>query len=234
MAAADGIGNQVHTLALGQALDYLAPVVIAIVDRVVQAAFLQKSVFAGAGGTVNRGADMGGNINGRQSDTAARVMNQHGFVGLESAHGHQQLPGSEVVDRNGGGLFEGKAGGLGKDPADGSDDAIGLTAEVGQGCHFLSDPATVIGAAHRIHHASHFVSHGAGQGRRIRIQSLTCHDVGKIEPGGLYPDAYFPGAGCGILCFLDLEYFRGSGTGDDDPFHGCPASSVCSISRKTI
>src|SRR6266478_4879371 len=102
MPPANGVDNQFDSAPAGHFLQNGEPVLIAIVDCVVQAALLQKSVFSRTCGSVGRGSKPLRNVERSQSYASARVMNQYRFTRLETAHYRDQRIRREVVDRNGG------------------------------------------------------------------------------------------------------------------------------------
>src|SRR5260370_22864313 len=80
-AAANGMDDQFHASSVCQTGQFRRPVLAAVVDRFVQAAFLEECVLAAAGGTEDPRTDMTRDVNGSETDAAARVVDQHRFVG---------------------------------------------------------------------------------------------------------------------------------------------------------
>src|SRR5262245_60429497 len=115
MMSADRIGNELDSFSAGQSLEFDRPVSGAIVDGLMQPSFFKEGMFAAARRSEDGGADMACDVDGRQSHPATGVVDEDGLIRLQTAHDHQQLPGSKVVYGNGHGLFVRKRSRLLKD-----------------------------------------------------------------------------------------------------------------------
>src|SRR5207237_896005 len=78
--AAQRIDCQLYALTVCKFNQDRQPILIAIVDCVIETALLQKLMFGGTGRTVSRRADVFRNVQSRESDAAAGVVNQHSFA----------------------------------------------------------------------------------------------------------------------------------------------------------
>ncbi|MDR3418280.1 MAG: hypothetical protein P4L83_19065 [Nevskia sp.] len=185
----------------------------------MQAARFQEPVLAGAGGADDGGADVARDVDRRQPDAAAGVVDQHGLVPGQGAHHHQQLPGREVIDRDRRRLLMAQAGRLAEYLLLGHHHRVGVAAETRQCEYLLALPVGRRTGAGRIDHAGHLVADHAGQPGCIRVEPLAGQDVGEIDAAGAHPDPHFAFPRQRIRRFAQLQPVGTADTGDEDLFH---------------
>ena len=82
MVAADGIDDERDASPFGQPGEFKCPVAGAVIDRLMQAAFLEEGMFAAAGRSEDPGAEMACDVNGGKPDPSTSVVNQDRFIRL--------------------------------------------------------------------------------------------------------------------------------------------------------
>src|SRR5689334_9586712 len=80
------VDYEIDAATIGQFLQLRQPVLLAIVDRMVQSAFRQKLVLARTRGTKRLGADLLRDVECRQSNSSAGVVDQHRLTGVQRTH----------------------------------------------------------------------------------------------------------------------------------------------------
>ena len=106
MAAAYGIDHQLDAMTVCHFLQDRQPVLVAIVDRMIQSALSQELMLGRTCRAIGYGIQSLRNIERSQTDSTAGIVNQHGFTRLQRTHHRKQRIGSQVVDRNRGALFK--------------------------------------------------------------------------------------------------------------------------------
>jgi hypothetical protein len=88
---------------------------------------------------------------------------------------------------------------------------VGLAAEARKRHDAIFHCQLANAAANGVNFTRAFVAHDRRQGRCVGIQSLSSHDVRKVEPSGSYADAYLVRCRLGIRALPDFERFRAAG-----------------------
>jgi hypothetical protein len=125
-------------------------------------------------------------------------VNQHGLVGRQRAHRHEQLPGGEIVHRNCGALLVRKRRGFLEHLPLGHHDDVGIAAEACQSKNLLAQPVLARARTDGVDGSGDFIADDARDFWCIRIQALASEDVGEIDSACAHPDANFILSGCGI------------------------------------
>ena len=192
-------------------------------------------MLAGAGGAVDRRADVARDVDRGQPDSSAGVVDQHGLAGLQRTHDHEQLPRGEIAHRNRSGLLVRERGGLLEDPRRRHRDDVGVASEAGQSDDIRSDQGLVDPAAHVVHHARHFIADDRRKLRGVGIEALARQDVGEVDAARLDANPHLPRLRRGVGCFAHLQLLRATMTDDDDLLHGpslpFPRQSECGALR---
>ncbi len=118
---------------------------------------------------VSRGANVLCDVQRGETHAATGVMNQHGFVFLQSAHGNQECPGRQIIHRNRSAHFKAKLFRLFKYLRYRNGHKFSLPAETGQADHRFASPALVNSLAGGFDHAGNLITHHARLRRSIRI-----------------------------------------------------------------
>ena len=220
------IDDQLDTATVGEPADFPRPVAAAVIDRLLHPAFLQERVLGGARRAEDAGADVDGDVDRRQTNSASRVMDQHRLIGRQGPHHHQQLPRRQIVHRQGCCLLMGQRGRLSEYLPLSDDHGIGITTEASHREHFTSDPVGTRARTGGIDNAAHLVAHHARRLGCIRIKALAGQHVGEVDPGSPYPDAHLADPWCRIRSFTNPQLIRAAITGDDDLTHRAPPAAM--------
>ena len=181
---------------------------------------MRKACLRGAGGAVDRRADVAGDVDRGEPDPAAGVVDQHGLAGLQRTHDHEQLPRGEIAHRNRRGLLVRERGGLLEDLRRRHRDDVRVAAEAGQSDDLRADQGLVDPAAHRVHHARHFIADDGRKLGGVGIETLARQDVGEVDAARLDANPHLPRLRRGVGCFAHLQLLRAPMTDDDDLLHG--------------
>ena len=171
----------------------------------IQAARFQKFVLGSAGCSVSRRADMFRDIQSSQADTATGIVNQHGFVLLQSAHRNQQRPGCQVIHRNCRALFEGDRVRLCKDLRDRRDHQLSLSTKARHCDDRVADEIPIASVADCFNRARDFITHHARLRRAVGVQALARENVGKVQAGGFDAHQYLSVTRNRVGTLLDLQ-----------------------------
>src|SRR5882672_3691848 len=115
MTAADWIDHQLNTAAVSKFLQDGKPVLVAIIDRMIETTLAQEPVLPRTRRPISGRANLLGDVERGKADATAGIVNQNRFIRLERTHHVKQRIGSQVVDRNRRRLFESQRLGLFKD-----------------------------------------------------------------------------------------------------------------------
>ncbi len=163
------IDHEIHTAAVGQFLQLRQPILLAIVDRMVQSAFCQKLVLARTRRSKRLGADLLRDVECRKSNASAGVVDQHRLTSVQRTHHHEQRISSQVVHRNRGRLFKRQLVRLLKHLRRFHHDHFRLTAKASHGHDRLAGERTVHILAGSFDHTANLVTHHARLRRRVGI-----------------------------------------------------------------
>ena len=197
-------------------------------------------MLAGAGGAVDRRADVTRDVDRGQSDPSTGVVDQHGLARLERAHDDEQLPRGEIRHRKRGSLFVREPGRLLEDLRHRHRDDVRIASEVSESDDILADHGVVDPGAHRVRQPRDFIADHGGKRRRIGIQTLTGQDVGEVDAARLDANPHLPRPRLRVGSLPYLELLRPAMTDDDDLLHDdLPANSarrarpapMCSFNR---
>src|SRR6185295_2710113 len=106
VAAADGIDDQINTATVSELLQDRQPILVAIVDSVIQSAFAQELMLSWTRRSVSCRADLPGDVDGCQADTATGIVNKNGVAGVQRTHHVKQRVSGQVINGNGRRQFE--------------------------------------------------------------------------------------------------------------------------------
>src|SRR2546423_5019419 len=227
VAATERVEDEVDALAAGQVQDPGDVVLGAVVDR-VRAALLPENVVLGGGcGTEGHHPRYrAAQLQHRDADTAGGHVHEDPLTGAHVRHAEQHVEGGEVVDRDGGRLGEAQRFGQFDDLGGRGAHQFGVAAEAHQGDYPPTHGVTVQAGADGGHHARHLVAHHAGRFPRVGVEPLPRHDLGEVEPGGVYADAHLASTGYRVRRLADLKHLGAAGPPDPHRSHPTEPSPV--------
>jgi hypothetical protein len=212
--------------------------------------------FVAADGGDDARAENFGDLDCGGADAAASAEDEDVFAGLKFGAGDEHVPGGEENERNGGGLFERKAGGHGDSVARGRADVFGVASgdEIAEERVFAAE-IVVAGEAGGAASAADagleedFLADGdvgdefadggdfAGDVAAVDVRhgdlnagnAVTNEKIEMVQGAGADADEDLVGAGARIGDVGVGEDFRSAVLGEDDCFHG--ASRECARSE---
>src|SRR6266550_4220555 len=219
VAAANWINDEFNAAVVSKLHQDRQPVLIAIVDRMIEAALSQEFMLAGTRRSISCRSDIPCNIQRSQSHPAAGVMNQYRLATSQTSYDHQQSVSRQVVNRNRRCLFETQSFGLFKYLVCPDRNFFCLPSESGHRHDWFTQETAIDTFANLPNRARNFIAHYARLLWSIRIQTLARQDVREIQTGRADINYHFSQARLWVRRRLNFQNFYAAVSGCHDLSH---------------
>ena len=177
------------------------------------------SCFAGGSGSDHLRADLLRDLRRGDADTAAGRVHEHALARVQASHHADQLPGGEVVDREGGALRRIHAIRAHEDLRLGHADHVAVAAEAREREDVRADPVFGDAGADGVDPARDLVAHDDRHARGVRVHPQSSHDVREVDADGPTRERAPGRPRRGVRGLAQLEHLGGTGSRDPDLTH---------------
>ena len=173
-----------------------------------------------AGGGVGARPELARELNGRDADTAAATVHQHGLAACETPMDEQVGPDREVRFGQGRGPDRVVAPWPGQALRYWRSAVLSVSAPIRERAHTVADREALRFTPKRDHFACHLEPDDRARPGRRRVQSFALRNVGTVHACGLHPDQDFVGSGLRHGRRADRQDFGSAGGSRGNVAHG--------------